>query len=288
VKRTLLVAAAVVLGIPALLAAWVVWSNANLLDRRFPVERVTMTMTIGTSDRAGSVARGKALSDVTGCTDCHAADLRGSLFIDEGWLRGRYYASNLTLKAQQYSDEDMVRIVRHGVLPDGRGVVQMPSMGFVRITDDEMADIVAFIRSVSPGGPAQPDHYIGPLDQWALWRGIRFRPAISYVQSERTRNPPDAGPQHAVSQHLVGIVCAECHGGDLKGNGWDTGAPDLRVVASYGLAEFTRLLRTGIGAGGKELGLMTIIARSRLHRLSDEQIVGMHGYLIAASQLARN
>ena len=120
---------------------------------------------------ADAVARGKRLADLTGCTDCHREDLRGGLFADEGWLHGRYYASNLTRKARMYSDEDLARIVRDGVRPDGRGVMAMPSMGFVRLTDAEMADIVAFVRSLPAGGIEQPDHYIGPLDSWDLWTG---------------------------------------------------------------------------------------------------------------------
>ena len=40
----------------------------------------------------------------------------------------------------------------------------------MRLTDSEMADIIAFVRSVPAGGSKQPEHFIGPLDQWDLWR----------------------------------------------------------------------------------------------------------------------
>lgn len=258
-----------------------VWlSNQRLLDQRHPVVPELARASSG----AEAIARGKRLADITGCTDCHGGDLRGKLFADDGWLHGRYYASNLTLKARIYSDEDLVRIVRRGVRPDGRGVMAMPSMGFVRLTDGEIADIVAYMRSVPAGGPEQPGHYIGPLDQWDLWTGNGSKPAIWYVEGERAKSPRDAGPEYAATRHLAGIVCAECHGGDLKGNGWDTGAPDLGVVRSYGLPEFTRLLRTGIGADGKEHGLMTSVSRDRLLHLSDAEIAALHAYLIAQAR----
>src|SRR5512141_260119 len=138
-------------------AMYVHESNRRLLDQRYPV--------VGDSVRAASgtdaVRRGKRLADLTGCTDCHGPDLRGHLFADEGWLHGRYYASNITLKAKAYSDEDLARIVRRGVRPDGRGVIAMPAMGFVRLTDSEMADVLAFVRSLPSGGADQPGHYIG-------------------------------------------------------------------------------------------------------------------------------
>ena len=238
------------LGVAALgFCAWVYLSNARLLTRHYPVAKVTLTL-----DAAPDARRGKALADVAGCTDCHNADLRGGLWEDEGWLHGHLYTSNLTLKAKTYSDEDLARIVRLGVRPDGRGVVVMPSMGFVRLTDAEMADIIAFIRSLPAGGSDQPEHFIGPLYQWGVWRG-ELKPAITYVAGERAKDPVDAGSQHDAARHLARIVCAECHGGDLKGNGWDSGAPDLAVILAYDLEKFTRLLRTGIAADGKEHGV---------------------------------
>ena len=258
-------------------------SNERTLDRRYPVAHVPLPVATGPE----ALQRGRRLADLTGCTDCHGEDLRGRLFEDEGWLHGRYYASNLTLKARTHTDEDLARIVRLGVRPDGRGVVAMPAMGFVRLTDGEMADIIAFLRSMPAGGPNQPEHFIGPLHRWELWVGGNIKPAVSYVAEEQDKEPADAGPQHAAARHLVGIVCAECHGGDLKGNGWDSGAPDLLVVGSYGLPELTRLLRTGIGVDGKEHGLMTAVAKGRLHHLSDQEITDIHAYLVARAKLPR-
>ena len=257
-------------------------SNMRMLERRYPVVQMPILAASGPE----AVQRGKRLADLTGCTDCHRQDLRGGVFIDEGWMYGRYYASNLTLKAQLYSDEELARIVRLGVRPDGRGMVAMPSFGFVRLTDGEMADIIAFLRKEPVGGADQPEHFIGMVDQWNLWRGRSLKTAVSYVAGERDKEPVDAGPQHAAARHLVGIVCAECHGGDLKGNGWDTGAPDLIVIESYGLPELKRLLRTGTGVGGTELGLMTRVAKDRLHHLSDPEISDIHAYLVARAKLS--
>ena len=256
-------------------------SNVRMLEHRYPVVPVSMP----TASGSDAVQRGKRLADLTGCTDCHRQDLRGGVFIDEGWLYGRYYASNITLKAQLYSDEDLARIVRLGVRPDGRGMVAMPSFGFVRLTDSETADIIAFLRTLPAGGADQPGHFIGPIDQWDLWRGRKFKTAASYVADERSREPVDVGPEHAAARHLVGIVCAECHGGDLKGNGWDSGAPDLIVIQSYGLPELKRLLRTGTAVGERTLGLMTRVAKDRLHHLSDQEIADIYGYLVARAKL---
>lgn len=262
-------------------ATYVHESNRRVLEQRYPLVREPVQAASGPD----AIARGKRLADITGCTDCHNADLRGKLFADDGWLHGRYYASNLTLKARIWSDEDLARIVRRGVRPDGRGVIAMPAMGFLRLTDAEIADILAYVRSLPAGGDEQPAHYLGPLDQWSLWTGRGPKAAIAYVAAERAKEPADAGPEHEAARHLAGIVCAECHGGDLTGNGWDSGAPDLGVTRSYGLVEFTHLLRTGTGADGKEHGLMSQVARDRLHHLSDDEIAALHRYLLARATL---
>lgn len=258
-------------------------SNVRLLHRTYPVASAVLAV----EATPAAAARGKRLADITGCTDCHGPDLRGRTFIDDGWWRGRYYASNLTSKAQKYSDEDLARIVRQGVRPDGTGVFAMPAFGYVRLTDAEMAAIVAFIRSMPPGGRDQPDHHIGPLDQWDLWVGRKLKPAVSYVAYETKKSPPDLGPAHGQGRHLVGIVCAECHAGDLTGNGWDTGAPDLAVVTSYSRDSLARLLRTGVGADGQQHGLMSQVSRDRLHHLADDEVTAVYDYLAERARRAR-
>ena len=76
-------------------ATYIYQSNRRLLDQRYPIMGESVRAASGTD----AVRRGKRLADLTGCTDCHGSDLRGRLFEDEGRLHGRYYASNLTLKA---------------------------------------------------------------------------------------------------------------------------------------------------------------------------------------------
>ena len=149
-----------------------------------------------------------------------------------------------------------------------------------------MAAIIAFIRSMPPGGSVQPDHHTGPLDQWDLWIG-KLKPAISYVASERMKAPADLGPAHEYGRHLVAIVCTECHGGDLTGNGWDSGAPDLAVVSAYSRELLVGLLSTGIGADGRQHGLMSQVSRDRLHHLTDRDISAIHEYLLERAKRPR-
>src|SRR5690606_29903099 len=89
---------------------------------------------------------------INGCTDCHGPDLSGGVMVDEPPFR--VVASNLTSGrggiGTSYSEIDLDRVIRHGVRPDGGPVLVMPSSGYNRLSDDDAARIIAYLRSLPP------------------------------------------------------------------------------------------------------------------------------------------
>jgi mono/diheme cytochrome c family protein len=75
----------------------------------------------------------------------------------------------------------------------------------------------------------------------------------------------------------------ECHGRDLKGGALANG-PDLAIAGAYELADFEKLLRTGVAAGDRRLGLMSESAPVRFNVLSHEEIAALHAYLKARAE----
>jgi hypothetical protein len=71
---------------------------------------------------------------------------------------------------------------------------------------------------------------------------------------------------------------------DLRGG---QKAPDLRIAAAYSAEDFTRLLRTGQALGGRELSLMSRVARSRFRHLTDGEIHDLRSYLLARAARLR-
>ena len=64
---------------------------------------------------------------------------------------------NLTLLAKDFSDADFDRVIRHGLRPDGTSVAEtMPSDAFQYMTDADVSDVIAYIRSRPPSGEAGP------------------------------------------------------------------------------------------------------------------------------------
>jgi len=265
----------VVLAIIAWVVLWA-WSEA-LVARTYTAHAETL--------RAASspehVIVGKRLAAVFGCPGCHGPGLQGKLFVDEANV-ARVYAPNLTLAAQRQSDAQLARSIRQGVRPDGRALFAMPSEMYVHLRDDELAAVLAYLRSLPVGGTATPPIEWGMLGRAALVAG-ELEPATVLVAKARIKRPPEIA-ELARGRHAALTACSECHGPDLTGLPGpfgSPGTPDLAIAASYDIDAFRRLMRTGIARGDRELGLMSEVARSRFSQLTDDEVDALHAYLKA-------
>lgn len=117
-----------------------------------------------------AVARGAYLAEVGHCMDCHTPNrAAGSGGGGRDWARtgagdrpvvglaGPVMAANITPHAQQglgsWTEEQIVRALTHGVSANGRPLMPpMPFDSYARMTKEDLADRVAYLRSL----PAQP------------------------------------------------------------------------------------------------------------------------------------
>ncbi|GAA0638785.1 cytochrome c4 [Brevundimonas lenta] len=230
----------------------------------------------------GAIARGRQLATLYGCNGCHQANLQGNEWSNTFW-DGRVYASNLTQVMPHYSDAQLARAIRAGVRPDGSRLWAMPSESWVTTTDAEMADLLAYLRSHARAGKATPKATFGPLTRWRILTG-EIEPTTAWVTRARANPAFDAGGPFERGRHLATTVCSECHGSNLKGYEGDT--PDLMIAASYDLPGFTRLMRTGVAADGKERRLMSEVSRSRFSHFTEQDVKDLHAYLTARAEQA--
>ncbi len=101
---------------------------------------------------SATLARGRHLVEAVGkCADCHGADLGGRVFIEDPAL-GRLIASNLTPAGagKDRTERDFVRAIRHGVGRDGRSLRIMPSTAYANFSDEDLASVVAYLKSLAP------------------------------------------------------------------------------------------------------------------------------------------
>jgi cytochrome c553 len=232
------------------------------------------------SQANAGVAHGERLSLVLGCTGCHGKDLRGDSFRDEKGF-GSLYASNLTRRVPHYSDAELEKMLRGGRRPDGSVLWVMPSEMYVHLSEPDMAGLIAYLRTLQPGGNDTP-----PPKIEAGWRAEtasgKFLSSPDYVADNLKKPPFDAGVAHARGRMITMTACTECHAPNLEGFEGDT--PSLDLVGAYSAEQFATLMRTGKPVSGKELRLMSDVARTRFSRLTDAEVADLYGYLNARAQ----
>ena len=123
-------------------------------------------------DRA--IERGRHLIQARyACGECHGDDFSGGIMIDDPMI-GSLLGPNLTLgegsRTSGFGAADWDRVVRHGVLSDGRPGL-MPSEDFQKMSDQELSDIVAFIRSRPPVDNVVPPVRFGPIGKVLIATG---------------------------------------------------------------------------------------------------------------------
>ena len=230
-----------------------------------------------------SLAHGERVARVLGCTGCHGAELTGKDWSEPGF--GRLWTSNLTRALSHYTDPQLERAIRGGRRHDGTELWAMPSHLFTHLAPDDMASLIAWLRTQRPTGDARPLPEFGPLARQEIEAG-EWRSSAADVQREGNRWPPDAGAGHALGKYIVRGTCAECHGMNLEGDRdqeKDRPAPPLTVVGAYSGEQFRHLMRTGEPIGGRELRMMGDVARGRYAHLSDAELNAVFNYLRATA-----
>jgi mono/diheme cytochrome c family protein len=229
---------------------------------------------------ADPAKHGERIAKVLGCTGCHDDNLTGRDWSEPGY--GTLWTANLTRSAERWSDAELTQMIIAGKRPD-RALMEMPSELFARLHPDDVAAMVAYLKSLDPVGPVHPDATIGPLLAKEIAAGD-YRNSAQQVADHAGEAPPDLGPDHALGRQIISVTCAECHGSDLRGKPAPTpdaaARPDLRMVAAYSRPDFAVLMQTGKAVGGRELELMSGVARRRYAGFTDAEEQAIYAYLV--------
>ncbi len=217
---------------------------------------------------AVSIERGKHLATIL-CEECHGADLGGVQgFFDGGPLGGADTPNLTTGKGAlgaQLTDEDFVRVLRHGVKPDGTSVFLMPSQDFRSLSDADLGALIAYIRTAPPVDReiAEPHMHFTPLGNVMYGIGV-FGHLLRAGQIDQA-SPPPAAPEPGVTaaygEYLVNINgCHDCHGAQLAGG--KPGDPNSPLapnltpggeLSAWSESQFMSTLRTGVTPSGLQL-----------------------------------
>lgn len=262
-----------------LLGALIFYAASEHIIRR---DHAIPPVAIAVPHDAASIAEGARLATLLGCPSCHGNGKNsvggGAVWTPVDTWYGRVAPPAIARRLADYSDAEVARLIRHGVTKQGATLFVMPTWSERNLADDDLGRIIAWARTLHPA----PDDSLvetvwGPKARWQMLTGELRQSAVAESIAPKTR-PADSG------RYFTQALCAECH--DLHADRSHDGetVPALApAAAAYDDADFHRLLRTGVAAGGRKLGLMTTIVGENLHALSDDEIAAIHRYLEAGA-----
>ncbi|HWJ93447.1 MAG TPA: cytochrome c [Telluria sp.] len=251
---------------------------------------ITLPELAPASVERASIERGQYLFATRGCTDCHGSNGAGKTVINDGGML--VVAPNITTGANsvvsRYSTADWVRTIRHGVKPNGRPVMIMPSEDYARLTDEDMASLVAALRQLPPVAGERTLIAI-PLPVKVLYAFGAVKDAAEKI--DHTLPPPAPVAAAVTTEHgaYIANACIGCHGPGLSG-GRIPGAPPAWPAAAnltpgkdsamtrYPSPElFTAMLRSGHRPDGTQIS--PIMPFGSIGKMNDTDMQALHAYL---------
>jgi mono/diheme cytochrome c family protein len=239
-----------------------------------------------------ALARGRTLAITRGCTGCHTADLGGGTFIDVPVV-AQLYSANLTagtggIAAQYPTTADWERAIRHGVAPDGRALMFMPSHEFYYLSDEDLGALIAYLRSVAPVDRTVGAQKVGPVG-----RGLFVAGLLPLVPAELVDHtaPRPAAPAPGVTPEYgkyLTVTCTGCHGVTFSGGPIPGAPPEMAIprnitldqatgLGGWTLADFDRAVRGGVSKNGYQLA--KDMPSTEFSHFTDDEIAAMWAYL---------
>ena len=265
---------------------------AELGDRKLQRHVEVAVAPVAMKSDAASIDRGRYLFASRGCGDCHGAGGQGNVVVDDGgmFVRSPDISTSPHGVVAHYKDVDWVRTIRHGVKPDGRPVMVMPSEEYNRLVDSDVAALVAFARQL-PAGSGSPAEVRLPMLVRALYAAGVVRDASEKIDHTLPPSQPVAEGVTAAHGAYVANGCIGCHGKTLEG-GKIPGAPPSwppaaklnpgpgSMLERYTSAEpFMAMLKTGKRPDGSEVS--KVMPFASLKELSDVDARALYLHLRA-------
>jgi mono/diheme cytochrome c family protein len=214
----------------------------------------------------------------------------GSVLYEEGNVR--IVASNITSDPQtgigKWSEDAIARAIREGIAADGSTLLPvMPYEHFRRLSDEDLASIVVFLRSVPPAHSDLPPAKIPFVF-------ARLVQTVPQPVTEPVPEPDRSTPAQYGAYLVKMATCSDCHtplnpkfqpipgmemaGGNLMEEGVNSAniTPDPSGIGYYDEALFVQTMRTGsVRARKLNFAMPWWIFRN----MTDDDLKAMFAYL---------
>jgi len=272
------------------LAALGVFAGLQLSERKQARRVAVKVQAVQVAADAAALDRGRYLFSSRGCVDCHGANGAGRVFVEQGddlRIKGPNITRGSGGVVAAYRAEDWVRTIRHGVAPDGRPLMVMPSEDYNRFTDADLSSLVAYVQSLPPAAGTGAEVKL-PLPARVLYGFGAIEDAAAKI--DHALPPAQAVAEGVTVQHgaYVANMCLGCHGPQLKGGKIPGGPPDWPAAADlnpgaevmkarYADPEaFVRMFKSGQRPDGTKVQVMPF---ESLRNMSETDLRALHLYL---------
>lgn len=155
---------------------------------------------------AASIEYGKHRVE-TLCQGCHGVDLSGV----ENWFSappiGRIDSANLTSGegglGPDFTTEDYVRAIRHGIDQDGKPIFMVAVPSTARLSDEDLASIIAYIKTVPPVDHTVTERYFTPLAYIMFGAGMLGDLPAKVVSHDTHVTAPERGATKEYGEYNI-------------------------------------------------------------------------------------
>lgn len=198
---------------------------------------------------AEAIREGKRLYATKACDTCHGENLEGMVVVDDP-AAGIIASKNLTTGAGGVGDEmsvaDFVKAIRHGISPENKALLVMPSDEYFSLSDKDLGAIVAYIQSVDPVDNEPPGTNPG-----IVMRALYLAGQVPLLAAEKIDHEAETDQVMAEISVEYGKYlsdgCAGCHGSGFSGGPNPKTPPDFAAPTNL-----TPDVETGLGSWSEE------------------------------------
>ena len=237
---------------------------------------------------SASIERGRHLASARlMCLDCHGEDLGGRVVVD-AMPFGRFVAGNLTPGGVggSYTDADWVRAIRHGIRPNGKSLLFMPTDVFAELGAEDLAAVIAYLKTVAPVTRSLPPTELGPIGRMLVATNTAPLVMAKLVNHEAPiPGMPPEGETTDYGRYLVASGgCLGCHGKNLSGGKIFGGPEDPPAanltptgIGEWSDADFLRAFREGKRPNGT--AIHPFMPWKSMGRMTDSELRAIYLYL---------
>ena len=233
---------------------------------------------------AEAIAYGEHIASIRGCKACHGENLSGQIEFQDPMV-GVIANANLTRgqgsEVSDYTSEDWARSIRHGVGPDDKPLLIMPSNQHYIMSDKDLGALLAYIQSLPPVDNELPGltlnlfprlmYVLGPMD---------FLVPAELIDHDAPRPPaPERGVTAKYGEYLAGL-CSLCHGPGFSGGPIPGTPPEdppalnltpAGELAAWTFEDFLTAMRSGVTPSGRQLRDEYMPYQTLFGEMSDEE-----------------